>query len=601
MFSPWSGRIIRLALAVLAGLCWVAGGAADAEEGIQVDNLKGIYAAAPMAAAEKRALSQLQQGMKLLYAVTLPAAKSAEGGVIILGKRAALASGLITQADLDKVGLGGYVIKTAGDKIAIAGSRPACTYYGVVGFLERLGVRFYDGPPVVALKPAGRTVPGLEVYDKPALIFRTYATHALAEWANPAKALKADVPGKTDQWIDHSAGYLVPKDLYYDKHPEYYSMLKSGKRIAKNGFSYHRTPLCLSNPDVTNISIERALKWIAGQPEATFFPITYGDTANWCQCPKCLKLDAKPGNYAERVLQWVNPVARAIGEKYPDKIVVTFAYGGSDAPPMRKAEKNVYICKAVPLAGLVFHDHSKDHSAMRGTIQALAGWNKAAPGRVGVCEYFGNTYQPVMVDQLQGICRFYLKHNVNAVYYSYGRPKNFPGLWRYLYAKLMWDPKLDAHAIAREYVKFHYKPAKKAEAILDYLELVHQRYRATLGDELDKRSYPHVITFYSKDFADKALACLERAGEKNEMKYFILDWMAHPVSKTLTRDAKTLVRYRCDLLGKLADDSVKGKTALAADLRGAIRWAERAQKGAGAVIKEWMKEHDLLAPTVPGK
>lgn len=33
---------------------------------------------------------------------------------------------------------------------------------------------------------------------------------------------------KSDLWIDHTAGYLVPRLKYYDAHPEYYSMLKTG-------------------------------------------------------------------------------------------------------------------------------------------------------------------------------------------------------------------------------------------------------------------------------------------------------------------------------------------------------------------------------------
>ena len=456
-----------------------------------------------------KSLNQLQSGIKLLYGVVLASANNADRSTIILGKKAALQSKIITPADLKEVAIGGYVIKTAGGKIAIAGNTDACTCYGVEAFLERLGIRFYDGPAVVAFKPANRKIPTLNVADKPALIFRSTVSHALGEWAQASHALKADVTAATDQWIDHSAGYLVPKDLYYDQHPEYYAMMKNGKRIGKDAFTYHRTPLCLSNPDVTKISLERALNWVKMQPDCAFFPITYGDNPFWCAC-RVHKLDTRPGQYADRLLHWVNPLARAIGEKYPDKIVVTFAYSGTDEPPTKMVpEKNVYIMKAVTFAGRVCFDH--DQTAMRKEFDSLERWNRVAPARVGVCTYSSGVYYPALVDFLQGMCRAYLKHHVRAVYFTYGQPATLAGLWQYVYTKLMWDPNLDVQAIAREYVMFHYNPAEKARAMLDYLALCHQRYQDTLkaGDPMDGRPYPHVLTFYSKEFADKALGCLE--------------------------------------------------------------------------------------------
>jgi len=602
--TPRIQPLHRLVLFAAAGLCLGLVAQAPAADGIDAAKLKGVHAATPAAAAEKQAIDLLRRGMKLLYGVDLPATKNAEGPTIILGRKAALAAGVITEEDLRKVSIGGYVLKTADGRIAIAGNTPACTYYGVRGFLQRLGVRLYDGAPVVATKPADAAIPALDVHDKPALIFRTFDSHPHGEWANAAAALKKDVSVKTDQWIDHSAGYLVPKDLYYDEHPDWYAMRKDGKRVAKDAFTYHRTPLCLSNAEMTKVATARALEWVQKQPDSTFFPITYGDTGLWCQCPACRKLDPAPGQYSARLLHWVNPIAKAIAAKHPDKIVVTFAYGGSDAPPANvPVADNVHICLAVPFAGLVFWDHSKDHPAMRSAVQRLAGWNKAAPGRVGVCEYHGGVYFPALVDSMPAKCRAYAKLGVNAVYFSYGRPKNLPGLWRFLFRELMWDPSQDAHALAREYVRFHYKPAAAAEAMVEYLDLCHQRYQQTLaaGDELDDRPYPHVITFYDKAFADRALDCLGRAGQTGEQKLFLLDWMAHPVSKTLTDDAAVLVRYRCERLAKLAGDSEKARAELAKQLRSIRRAAERAQKGAGAVIDAWMKEHGLTQPPAQAK
>jgi hypothetical protein len=76
-----------------------------------------------------------------------------------------------------------------------------------------------------------------------------------------------------------------------------------------------RTNLCLTNPTVWRISTERALEWIAMQKDRRFFWIADAD-ASACECPQCLKADYQPGYDSDRMLTWVNTVARAVKEKY---------------------------------------------------------------------------------------------------------------------------------------------------------------------------------------------------------------------------------------------------------------------------------------------
>ncbi len=597
----------RMAAEAVLLLCAAAGLARAAGEGVPVDGLRGIYVAPQAAAAERKALATLQRGLKALYGVELPAVPDVEGRVILLGAAPGVAAGLLTRQDLDRVAPVGCVIRTDGGRIAIAGPTAAATDYGVERFLDRLGYRCYadlngffrETAHRVAVPPDGRTIPALNFEHKPALIYRSAHSSARGEWADCSVLLREEVSGKTDQWIDHSAGYLVPKDLFYDAHPEYYAMTKEGKRVAREDFSYHRTPLCLSNPDVTRISVERALKWVERQPDRTFFPISYGDTGLWCQCPKCLALDPAPGQYAARVLQWVNPVARAIRAKAPDKIVVSFGYGGTGAPPADGVlEPNVHIMLAVPFAGYVCIDHARRLNALTNTLATLRGWQRLAPGRVGVCEYFSGVYYPSLVDHIQGVTRLYADFGINAIYFTYGRPRNFPGVWSTVYHALLADPALDAHALAREYVLNSYAPPEKARAILDFFELCRQRYQATLGDELDSppRPYPTVITFYEAAFAERALAALERAGEKGEMKAFILNWMTHPVTRELDDGARALIVRQCERLLALAGADDKARGEALADIKRVGGLAERAQKGAGKVVADWLAAQ---VPAVP--
>lgn len=235
---------------------------------------------------------------------------------IFIGLAASRAAGLITDIEIAEATPGGYVIKCTPDHIAIVGPHIFATSYGVNGFFEKQGALFYER--VSRIPKMEPTFPAFKLVTKPKILYRNYSTRI--EWAECRKGLNPELFAEdSDLWIDHSAGYLIPKKLFYDEHPEYFAMLKNGERIPKNSFTDHRTPLCLSNPDVTRISIERALGWVENEKNKIFFPVTYGDTGAWCQCEPCKKLDPVPGQYSTRLLKWVNPVARAIGEKYPEK------------------------------------------------------------------------------------------------------------------------------------------------------------------------------------------------------------------------------------------------------------------------------------------
>lgn len=546
--------MIRQALAVLISACALMAYSVSAKEnsGIGIDSVKGIMIVEPASKVEKQASNDLRRFLKMLYGVDIPEISNLDGlkdgeAAIILGK-ATVSAGLVTKDELAKVSPGGYVIKCGGDRIAIAGADAWTTYFGMIGFLERLGMRFYlpDSSGTYVPKVESRNIQPYTVFERPVFSYRGGWDLVFRQcsriMADPRKALNPELfdPKKTgsDLWIDHSAGYLVPKLFYYDTHPEYYAMGKDGKRIAKNAFSDHRTPLCLSNPDITKISIERALKWIEMNPDSDYFSITYGDTGFWCQCPECLKLDPAPGEYASRLLHWVNPVAKGIAEKYPDKIVTTFAYAGSDkVPPSVKPEKNVCMVVATGAGNLLFYDHSMAQGTT--VTKGIEEWIALIPGRVMVCEYLG-AYEPAMLDQMTGRLRYYAKIGLSAVKTTYGAPVNFRNMWRYVWTKMEWDPSQDAHALAGDFLRFYYGPA--AEPLEKYFKIVHEQYAKTLasGKTLND-GYPP--DFYTDEFVRKCTSCFDEAAAENKKKsseieyeklMFLQDALAHLGSYSLT-------------------------------------------------------------------
>ncbi len=543
---------------------------------VNVDSIRSIYVLQPLSSVDRQSVSLLAQGMSRIYGIkvvtiTDPSQIARGASGIFLGAGAALAAGVATQSDLDAIGPEGHIFQSGNNRIVIAGKKSWDTYFGVVTFLESLDARFFDAGPAGASwpKPGSRQIPAVaKTTIRPSFVFRPGWEQLMrlntCEHGDPHNGANPEIFDHkltgSDLWIDHTAGYLVPKLLYYDRHPEYYAQLDNGTRIAKSAFSDHRTPLCLSNPDVVNISKRRALQWIGNEPEKKFFNITYGDTQLWCRCKTCAAMAPAPGHYADLLLHWVNPIAQAIRLKFPDVIVRTFAYNGSQDPPTGIApESNVWIMLAVDLAGIPFWDHAIKTSEpiVAKNIARLDGWRAIAPNRVSVCEYHDGMYYPAPLQTLQSRLAYYAANQVQGIAYTYGTPKNFSPVFSYVFSKLMWDAATSAGTAAAEVIKHHYGPA--APAVSAYLDLCGRRYQETLNTTVSLRNlYPP--DFYSDAFVQKALALLDQARKAvasstilgpeltNEEKLFLNDLMNHlpdPVSDS------TVLSY-CERIRSLA-------------------------------------------------
>lgn len=434
---------------------------------------------------------------------------------VYLGK-AALEKGLVSKEETARAGSDGFVLKITENAIGIASESPWGLLCGVGRLGEMLGLRpTGNGAGVFPPSVPPRELKECTIIDAPAFFYRNGGNPLTGQLGSlmlgdPRHGADPELfRKKSDLWIDHTAGYLVPRLKYYDAHPEYYSMLKNGERIAKDSFTDHRTPLCLSNPDVTKISIERAGKWVELNPDKKFFYLTYGDTTLWCRCPECEKLDEQPGQYAGRLLTWVNAVADALGKKYPDRIFLTFAYAGSDAAPERiKPAGNVAVVVASSLGNRPFFAHELKQGGMEKMQETLKGWLGKGGQKPLVCEYIGGTYQPAFIPQTADRYRYLKKCGVGGIAFNYGNPVNFPKLWWYLHGKLLWNPEQDAMKLMEDYAPCLYGAA--APHVIAYLKLADAQYQKTLqnGKKL-ANAYPP--DFYTPEFLRQACSVLDNA------------------------------------------------------------------------------------------
>ncbi|HEC99027.1 MAG TPA: DUF4838 domain-containing protein [Proteobacteria bacterium] len=439
--------------------------------GVDIFRLKAIVTGPAPSSLEQKAANELNRYLKKIYGGSLPIETRAaipEGitNVILLGEKAVLMAGAITRAELEKVKWDGYVIKAKDGRIALAGPRDRATLFGVAGFLEHLGARFYGVTEVIPSLPDA-TIEEFTVIDRPTFEFRRISVpwqlkSSYDDLGDPCRAANPELFTKetgSDLWIDHTAGYLVPKLLYYDTHTEYYAMIGNGERIGKDKFSDHRAPLCLSNRDVARISIERMIAWIEKQPEKRFFTITYGDTDIWCNCAECRKLDTVDGEFVDRNLYWVNQIAREVGKKYPDKIFLTLAYGRSRMPPERiKPEPNVIVLYA-PFWGVStmcrIHPYYICHRSIPAALE-MEGWLKAAPDNLGVYDYsIGSQFR---LHAYEKNLKFWAKRGYRG-FFELGSPKQFRSLENFVKAKLAWNATLDPEILEAEFCNACYGPA----------------------------------------------------------------------------------------------------------------------------------------------
>ena len=227
------------------------------------------------------------------------------------------ASAISLQVDRT-IGPEAYRIRTVPGGIAISGDDHRGLLYGCYGLLEDvLGCRWYTAKISKIPRKATLCLGPIDITRKPAFEYREpfYWEAFDRDWAvrnrvnGNSQRLDDAVGGKVMYGpFVHTFNALVPPEQYFDTHPEYFSMI-NGKRVK----GYYQ--LCLTNPDVLRISIERVRQWIKENPKATIFSVSQNDTDGHCQCVACKAVEAEEGAPSGVVLRFVNAVADAVAQR----------------------------------------------------------------------------------------------------------------------------------------------------------------------------------------------------------------------------------------------------------------------------------------------
>lgn len=438
---------------------------------------------------------------------------------IILGDNARLRA-LGAAIDFKALGHEGYVIRTVGRRLLIAGGALRGTMYGVYGLLEdHLGCRWF-APGVSRIPRHKRLV--LQAIDEkkvPVLEYREPFTFDCfdGDWCarNRVNSSSGRLEKKHGGKIQFGAGFfchtfanLVPPAKYFKEHPEYFSLV-GGKR--QDGYAQ----LCCTNEDVIRLCTEGVLSAMRAQPEAFVFSVSQNDTDKHCECDTCQALAKAEDSQMAPVLHLVNRVAAAAGKEFPDKAVETLAYQWTRRPPKSmRPLPNVIIrlcsiecCFAHPL-------ETCDSPANRAFCKDLEGWAKVCD-RLWVWDYvtdFAHYLLPFPNQRVRNDnIRLFVRNNVKGIFEqdTYNSPHSeLVALGGYLTAKFLWNPDYDENTAMTEFLEGYY--GKAAGPIRAYIDLIH--------DKVEKENI-HVVIWApprSPHLTDELLLAADKLWEEAE-------------------------------------------------------------------------------------
>ncbi len=446
------------------------------------------------AEAEMTAATELQKYLAAMSGLTLPIRRDNEGDPsaheIVVGQTNRASEDTFEMNDA-------YRIHFVDASLHICGGSPRGTLYGVYGFLESLGCRFFTSDTEVV--PAKTNIilrKDIDIASKPAFVYRdlfwanVYDEDISAKLGLNGALMSGEYGRELSDRVGggisyagphfvHTFAFMITKETHFATNPEYFSEI-NGVRTAEPLYSQ----LCMTNPEVLEIVIKHVKGWLRANPDAKIVSVSQNDSfvgESYCTCKNCKAIIDEEGSPAGPLLRFVNAVADAIKDEFPEVYVDTLAYQYSLTPPkVTKARDNVVVrfctgtCLSHPIA---------ECSQNAWLKQMVLDWKEVCP-RLYIWDYttnFAHYLCPTPnLNSIQGNAQFFYENDVigvfeQGVYNTTGKDGEFGDLRAYLLAKLLWDPYADVDALTNEFMDAYYGAA--APYVKEYIDYLHALYK----------------------------------------------------------------------------------------------------------------------------
>lgn len=471
-------------------------------------------------APDTQAATELQQHLAEALRAEVPITTALPGAgarAIVLGLGEA-ANALGVQPALADLGHQGYLLRSAGDHLVIAGTPDGGTLNGVYDFLEKYaGVRWHA--PGVTHIPSrdALTLPNVDTTVRPAFRWR----HTSYAWPSADAAFLArqhdnqgtgDAAHRFGRQIAHDGRchtyfrYLSPDD-HFDAHPEYFSEIGGVRRR-------HETQLCLTHPDVLERVTESMLARMDASPEFDQYNFSQMDYYSNCACARCTAMNERYGTPGGTQFWFCNELAARTSAVHPDKLIGTLAYMYTEAPPVDlpiHPNVAVWLCHMFP---------SCDSHPIA-TCERNASFKARAERWAALCKHlyiwhyivdFAHYYNPFPnFRAMAADIRFYRDIGVEGIYLQgmgqSGGGGEFSLLRPYYGMKLLWNPDTDPDELLRDFLQGYHGAA--ADPIHAYITLLH--------DEVERHNHHmHLYTnpaqgYLSDEILQRAHALFDQA------------------------------------------------------------------------------------------
>lgn len=376
-----------------------------------------------------------------------------------------------------------YLLRTVGNHLVIVGEGKRGTMYGVFGLLEEhLGCRWFA--PGVQHIPKVETLdlPNLDEVKRPSFEYRS--NYVKDCWDGPWTArnrlngdsgsghLTAEFGGGMKYGPGsrgHTSLRLVPPSAYFEEHPEYFC-LRNGKRVPRD--------LCWSNHEALEIALDQIREDMRAHPEATVFSVSQMDGNDWaCHCDQCTKISEREGSDMGPVLIFVNKVAEAIEDEFPQNAIITFAYRWTRVPTKTVQPRDNVILFLCDIECCFAHPMTEcDMPANRAFVKQIEEWSRISK-RLWIWNYETNFHHYMLpfpnYHTWAPNYRFFRDHHVTGLFTQddyQNRNAELGAFGGYVRAKLLWDVDRDPEPAMREFLDGYYGPA--ARPMRAYMELL---------------------------------------------------------------------------------------------------------------------------------
>jgi hypothetical protein len=469
--------------------------------------------------SEVWAAKELQHWLKEIGGAELPIAtidQPFSGPQIILGYNDLIKqkTGATAPADLDE----SFRYCNIGKDILIYGGKKRGTMYGVMAFLENeFGCRWYTPSVSIIPKREEKSFTSFDHSEAPGIRVRNdfYYEAFDSIWAarnrmNGTMSFRQQPGGVEGYWSVHTFYPLMPPSEFFDKHPEYYSLIDNKR-------TYKEAQLCLSNPDVLKIVTERIKKQMREHPEYLIYDVSQNDWDNPCQCSKCQKIVKQEGSESGIVIWFVNQVAEAIEKEFPDKYIGTLAYKYTRKPCKTIHPRKNVVVRLCSIECCFSHD-IKSCPRNQSFLEDLEGWSAIAPNLYiwDYVVYFQHYLMPYPnMYVLQSNIKTFRDNNAigimeQAAYQSRGG--EFAELRSYLISRLLWNPDCNVEDVINDFMYGYY--GRAGEYVRQYFDLLYGRITPETHMHIETHQYTRLAAedvMFSGDFLEKANLIFERA------------------------------------------------------------------------------------------